>query len=105
MRTFLVLFIGFFVFAEIPQMEARHQITNFMKFLQIMKSKGWDKDLIDATTFLPQNLKSRFVAELEATKQQLKFKDSGSEGNKTFLKLMELLVSTHGTTEPFNRGY
>ena len=84
MRTFLVLFIVFLVFAEIPQMEARHQLTNFMKFLQIMKSNGWDKDLIDSTMFLPQNLKSRFVAELEATKQQLRLKDSGAEGTKSF---------------------
>ena len=93
MRTFLVLFIGLLVFADIPQMEARHQITNFMKFLQIMKSKGWDKDLIDASTFLPQNLKSRSVAELEPTKQQMKYKDSGSEGTKTYLKSVVLIAS------------
>ena len=79
MRTFLVLFIGFLVFSEIPQMEARHQITNFMKFLQIMKSKGWDKDLVDGNTFLPKNIKAHFLAELEATKQRIRLKQTGKK--------------------------
>ena len=84
MRTFLVLFIAFLVLDEIPQMEARYQVTDFMKFLQIMKSNGWDKDLINPTTFLPQNLKSHFVSEIKEKKQQLRLKDSGAEGTKGF---------------------
>ena len=41
-----------------------------------MKSKGWDKDSINAKTF-KQNLKDHFVAELEATKQRFKLKHTG----------------------------
>ena len=77
MRTFLVLCISFLVFTNLPQTEGRHQITNFMKFLQIMKSKGWEKDLIDSKTFLPENLKAHFLAELESTKQRINLQQTG----------------------------
>ena len=42
-----------------------------------MKSKGWEKDLIDSKTFLPENLKAHFLAELEATKQRINLKQKG----------------------------
>ena len=77
MRTFLVLCISFLVFTNLPQTEGRHQITNFMKFLQIMKSKGWEKDLIDSKTFLPENLKAHFLTELEATKRRINLQQTG----------------------------
>ena len=77
MRIFLVLCISFLVFTNLPQTEGRHQITNFMKFLQIMKSKGWEKDLIDSKTFLPENLKAHFLTELEAKKRRINLQQTG----------------------------
>jgi len=62
MKTILFLFSVTLTLAGIAQIEGGKQLVNFMKFLQNMKSKGWDKNLILANQ---KNFKSPISTNLE----------------------------------------
>ena len=83
MKTILILFSITLALTGIGQIEGGKQLVNFMKFLQNMKSKGWDKNLIMANqkffkSSTSTNLKpDYYITTLESAKQNLILDEAG----------------------------